>query len=126
MPSRCPEKISGHRSDAIDSYQVTSHEQQKEFSNILAVKPSNITCREVTEFPNSSNNEKVDKEIDENSANGGNINVSPSQVMVKSGDVKQSTVDKSHNIGTLIDNIVNANQKKGKTVIKIEIEISHD
>ena len=119
-------EISGHRSDAIDKYTVTSHEQRKEISNILAVKPNTTTCRELTNFPISSpegninikDNEQVNK--DEHSKE------TPSQVKVKTVQVAKSTVVRSQNVGQLVSDIVNANQNKGKTVIKIEIEITHD
>ena len=119
-------EISGHRSDAIDAYQVTSHEQKKQISHILANKPSTITCQEFDTLPIDVNNDQSVQKDKASPVIGDHVTQNASQVSVKTDEVTRSTVIRSQNIGSMINDIIEKNDKKGKTIIKIEIEITHE
>ena len=105
-------EITGHRSDAVDAYQETSVEQKRLVSNVIAHNPTatvvkessdNSTSRDVIELSNANDKEPCKSAID-------------SAVSVK----------KVNDIGCLVTYLVQSNIKKGKTKIKIEIEITHE
>ena len=100
-------EATGHMSDAVDKYQVTSHAQRKVMSEILAGnqnidKTSDITVDHV----------KVDQKDKEES-------------IEKTEPIEQvhSTPD---SVGQLVTKLIEKNTRKGKTVIKIEIEITNE
>ena len=96
-------EISGHRSDAIDKYCVTSHAQRTEISNILAGNVEPKTDR------NDTNVVEAQSEASEKQECSCGKNV------LKSNDTNQ--------IGEMITKIVNA-KKGSKTVVRIEIEFN--
>ena len=102
-------EATGHRSDAVDKYQVTSHEQLRKMSDILQSKP-NTTSVEVDANSSENNHQK----ITENEV----------KVMVKTGNakVKDGQID-SMNVASIVSNIIDQTKGQGKTTIKIQIEI---
>ena len=105
-------EATGHSSDAVDKYQITSEEQRMLMSGILANRPKescndNLSKKEGGEVESCDNNK------------GGHIE----RTNVK--QVSLSDVQKG-NVGEMINSIIEKNMSKGKTVIKIQIEISHE
>ena len=104
-------EATGHRSDAIDKYQITSDEQREQMSKVIAgtsVKP--CTVSKVTDIENNSENAD-----------------SKCATPAKPCSIKTCTCGSNvSNVGEIIQNIVNVSKQKGKTVIKLEIEISNE
>ena len=99
-------EYSGHRSDALDQYQITSENQKQMISNILAgakQAPSTVTS---TESKATSKTEV--KEPD------GNVNISCG---CKQKNVQISEINQ---VGSLINQLVTA-RGDSKTVVQIEI-----
>ena len=104
-------EATGHRSDAVDSYQITSDEQRQSLSKIIAggasstvsVNPENVVETEP----------QVIKEVNV-------VSDGPSTNKICTCGINDK------NIGDVIGNIVSSVKSKGKTVIKLEIEINHD
>ena len=117
-------EISGHRSDAIDTYQVTSHKQRKEISSILVNKPSNVTAREIV-IGEVKCREKVENVSEEGNAEivTKPLSEESSQITVTEGLKKQQESDQTKSVGEIINSIVEKTKKGGKTKIRIEIEI---
>ena len=99
-------ECTGHASDAIDKYQITSDEQREMLSSIIAHKhETNVT--EIT---------KTDKDTNP-----------PVQVLVTQNDKgctcgNVKTVNKS-NVGDLVSEIIDKVGNGGNHVVKIQIEI---
>ena len=101
-------EATGHTSDAVDKYHVTSHEQHRCMSNILQNGPKS----DIEPERENIGEDKSDKS---------------SSVNVKSDegfDVRQEVT--TENVGLMINRIIASNTDKGKTTIKIQIEISHE
>ena len=104
-------EATGHTSDTVDKYQITSDEQREMMSNIIAgnkepqVKaPSE--CQAVAKtIESTEGSPKCQCQCgkSENIQNIGNLNVS--------------------NISEVIDNVIKKQEKDGKTIIKISIEV---
>ena len=112
-------EMSGHKSDAVDCYAVTSKEQQAEVSKILGSKPCTISAS--TEANDTVKSSEVVNE-QTNQSPGEKV----SEINVKCGGENKSENMNSVNVGKLVSDMIEKNSKKGKTVIKIEIEITHD
>ena len=123
-------EFTSHRSDAVDAYQITSHEQREQMSKIISgvdketeakkqfkivnvdgqmkeIKP----CTKKTTPPTHSDVEIV---MSENSGGKG---------MACSCGKQQVKVSETSQIGDVISQIVNANHRS-KATIKIEIEFN--
>lgn len=97
----------GHKSDAVDQYQVTSDQQRELLSKIIAC-PNEV--KPVTAV--SSDTDSKEKDCVDHG---------------DQGKIKLCTCQgNSGNVGNVVDQIINASKGKGKTTIKFEIEISHE
>ena len=105
-------EVTGHTSDAVDQYQITSVEQRKALSHIIVNKSSN----EVKE---------VESKIGHNDRNGINVEATSEEQCMCNCKKAKTSIDQS-NIGDLISGIVKATNTKGKTVIKMSIEIINE
>ena len=106
-------EVTGHRSDAIDAYQITSAEQKQRVSDVIAHKPSSTCVSDTKEMSEKSKPECID-----------NIRVASTGVTSDVGtEYSKVNVDR---LGNMVNEIVNRNVKKGTTKIKIEIEITHE
>ena len=115
-------EITGHRSDAVDAYQVTSAAQKRKVSDIIARKSSTCTIseRNITEkYVNQDQTEDNVTKVKENETN-------TTLVSVKQRDGSEVTNMKVEDIGCMITSVLKKNVTKGKTKIKIEIEIEHE
>ena len=109
-------EISGHKSDTVDCYAITSDEQKQEISAIIAQKPQGgqvmeQECKEITETEVRSEANDTKQE---------------SFMSVKHEGKALSCALNSSNVGQIIENIIEKTKGKAKTVIKLEIEITHD
>ena len=98
-------EITGHKSDAVDCYAITSDEQKQQISEIIAKEPSI--------------EENVPKSVETSNVK------SPSLCVDHDGEKSNYNLNAS-NVGEMITNILDKTTSKGKTVIKLEIEITHD
>ena len=103
-------EFTGHRSDAVDKYAITSHDQRTEMSNILAgnsksLKSSNMSVPLETVT--------VENVIPKETPSTCSCNCKTNQL--KTGEAKK--------VGDMITEIVTS-RKSSKTVVKIEIEFT--
>ena len=106
-------EATGHTSDAIDKYQITSHEQREMMSNVIAGK--HLTeVREVSQPKSNDETSTVDIEH--------KANVSISQANEPPVTIENSV--KTDQIGSMINNIIKEQKGDGKVVIIIQIEIT--
>ena len=115
-------EITGHRSDAVDCYSVMSDDQKQRIISIIAQKLCTIS-KGFEIITNDIAN------IEENVCKGGEVNVKDrdqGQVTVKSDGVQRNESLKHCDIGSIVNQIIEGAGKNGKTVIKLEIEFSHD
>ena len=102
-------EITGHKSDTLDKYAVTSDAQKTEISRILAGnKKESSNSKSTAETKLDSNDGKIN--LEDNSK----CSCSSSKKVLNSGEIPK--------IGEMIENIVS--KKKGcRTLVKIEIKI---
>ena len=104
-------ECTGHRSDVMDKYQLTSLEQREQLCKILREEQRTSVC-EVMEL----NDDLKEGKSCENNA----------EIEMK-GDVEKETINvQSRDIGKIIEGVVNAMKSKSKTTIKIQIEITSE
>ena len=114
-------EISGHKSDAVDCYAITSKEQRCGLSKIIAEKPN----QEAPGIPSCSQVETCGKNSDQSKEESHDI-VQSKEVSLKGVECNGSEKIKVQDLSTLINQIVEKSDKSGKTRIKIEIEITLD
>ena len=98
-------EVTGHRSNAIEKYQVTSDEQRAQVSKIIAQNPDAVS---------RENNVKSVKED----------NLDDKSVSIGSTNKCKCSVSEG-NVTDIIDRIVKETSKKGKTIIRLEIKIAN-
>ena len=108
-------ECTGHTSDAVDRYFVTSDAQRQKVSEILAADPS-----KESEFIPSSMSKVRGDAIDNPTTSAAKSKESVIQVETS---CKNCNCDQS-NIGSMVDKIINDVSSGGKTSIKIQIEIN--
>ena len=110
VPKKLIIKVTGHRSDAVDVYAETSDEQRKMISNIIDRKESLKPTSTVSTPPPESErkDEKTADAVIKQCTCGGNSDFT------------------AKNIGLVIDNIMSKLDQKGKTTIKLQIEITKE
>ena len=91
-------EITGHHSDALNLYEVTSEQQKKNVSEVLASKPSTVSKANVVE------NEA--KKVEEN--------------VTKLVNPTTSTVEQ---LGRVIDTVMSNKKDDQKVIIRLEIEL---
>ena len=110
-------ECTGHTSDAVDKYFVTSDAQREKVSEILAAEPSTSTGL----IPSSMSKVRGDS-IDVNRTVSNKAK--PSVINVQTTNAQCNC--KTTNIGNIVDRIVNDVSSTGKTTIKIQIEINKE
>ena len=109
MDRKLVKEVTGHRSDAIDCYQITSDEQRQKLSEIIA-------CSNTENVPNKEETltkaTEISKESDLPNKNACTCTCS-----------KHSP--KMNNIAEIISEVVERNLKTGKFIIKVKIEINN-
>ena len=100
-------EFTGHRSDAVDAYQVTSHEQRQSMS-------------EVVQGLDKPNVVKKSEESEQNVA----------KVIETASDMRKCQCNcknvNEHNVAEIVTELLKASKGKGKTTIKIEVEINNE
>ena len=103
-------EVTGHRSDAVDKYAITSDGQREHISNIMYDQPKQNVPQNLSEVkPKTEHNAPSTNVVTSNCTCGG-----------------QSSNFNSKNIGLIIDDIMSKVDQKGKTVIKFQIEITKE
>ena len=109
VPTKIIKECTGHRSDAVNKYQVTSTSQKEAFSKIVSGKhlPSaTVSAPPDTSFVNVTSS----------------ISNTTNDKKVASGDgCKQCG---QNNMGNIVSDILKCVSESGKAKIKIEIEVS--
>ena len=106
-------EFTGHQSDAVDKYQITNDMQRENLSKILR-NDQNIN-------PLCGNDSAVEVKTKETCSKGENSNDKCLSECTCKCNSKNVTVS---NIGDIIEKIVNCKKTEGKTVIKLQIEMS--
>ena len=104
-------ETTGHKSDAIDKYQITSDEQREVMSDIIARPVPNV----VKELPKT---QLVVNQTDKVTSN----------VTITSNGSEQNdkvTIDGS-NVGELVTKIIDQSAKRGKSTVKIKIVVINE
>ena len=106
-------EVTGHRSDAVDCYQITSEEQREHISRVMegsnVVECNDIQSRTETVVPK-------DKETESNACENS----------VKVCDCKGKNEPIGNKVCSIINKIVEENLRTGKTIVKLEIEITNE
>ena len=102
-------ETSGHCSDVVDAYQITSDEQREKMSKIIGNNPAETVSKAQDTEENAGKSADSDESI-------ASHHVCKCQCQVNSS-----------NVGEVVNQIIgNLEQKKGKTTIKLQIEITHE
>ena len=102
-------EATGHRSDALDCYVVTSHEQRQHMSNVIANCNDKSKVETISVPPENAGVEaQSDSTVIKTCSCGGLSNIT------------------TKNLGALVDNVVSKVEQKGVIKIKIEIEITKE
>ena len=118
-------ETTGHTSDAVDKYQITSDEQRQKISNILSQKPvpSKSTEDSLTIVKCNATEPQV---VSGNDTCNANANVTTSKVVNIDENASKCSCATS-NVGNMVDGIIaRATNSGGKTTIKIQIEICNE
>ena len=99
-------EVTGHKSDSVDAYQITGHDQRRMISNVVQGKISHASETEV------KSNESKEHE--------------PNVILESKGSDGLKSVVNSGNLSDFVKELVNASNKKGKTIIRIEIEMNNE
>ena len=105
-------EATGHTSDAVDKYQITSDEQRAMMSRIIAGNQIHVSENCENECP------KADKSVTNT--------VSLDQEGTFSNVAQTSMSVETSSVGGMINEIIEKHTTSGKTVIKINIEITKE
>ena len=103
MDKKIIKETTGHSPNVVDKYASTGMDQRREVSKVIQGK-NDETCQK--------NEAKVGKDAKEKQSERS----VPSKIWCGHGNINQ------HNIVQIIQKIVQANTKKGKTVINLKME----
>ena len=110
--------MSGHKSDAVDCYAITSDEQREKLSRIIA-GTSLIECQNVQNGTiNDRDNEKSSVDVVESDESN--------QQQVKTVESETQNYSETitpNNVGEVVTKIMKCCKGKGKIKIKMELEI---
>ena len=105
-------ETSGHKSDAVDQYQITGHDQRQMISNVLQ---GNSEPKQKSGEIN--NKPLVERQMNENCVI---TEAEPTKSACSCGGVN------STNINEIVMKLLENTSKKGKTVLKFEIEFYNE
>ena len=103
-------EVTGHCSDAVDCYQITSDQQRENISKIIAGEIVENHDVSVDEVPKESLKEARVEKVE---------NLLPA---CHCDCNKKNYI----NVGNVVNELISRNMKTGKTIIKLEIEISNE
>ena len=101
-------EVTGHRSDSVDAYQITSDEQHSTISKIIREKPSATVSKTSDESKNYTMENEA-KMVED-----------PPRKSICQCQVNAS------NVGDVVNKIIGSLKKEGKTTIKLQIKIKHE
>ena len=110
-------EATGHRSDSIDTYQITSDEQRQWLSKIIAKPPSETLSRN----PENCTNSTV-KGSECNETSDSNVTVNGKSVCV----CQCASASNVTNVVKIVSEAIKGCKKNGKTTIKLQIEIINE
>ena len=105
-------EVTGHSSNAVDKYQITSDEQHAMMSRIIAGNQSHVS--------------EVGSKEGSYKENCIATTVTVSDETLKTDVQNDCKVVEGQNIGGMINDIIEKQTKSGKTTIKISIEITKE
>ena len=105
-------ETTGHKSDAVDKYQITSADQRALMSHVMANNPKK-RCETVSVSPSTSEEVVVKKNDVESGENSVKVD--------KTEPVRQQINET--NVAQIVSELLNASKTEGKRTIKIQIEI---
>ena len=111
-------ECTGHRSDAIDKYQITSDAQRQQMSEIMADDTSN----NVKELVVIDNDSKVDDKVVEIVPKVSNVTITRNE----SDAIHANPNLDSNSVDNLVTKLLEGVKKQGKSTIKIQIEIHNE
>ena len=109
-------EVSGHRSDAIYAYEITSDEQRQCISAIIAKDPEKHSVVEEKLVKNCENVVIKEPQFEK---------TEPSESKCGEVHVPNEEINAS-NVGEIVSKILKANTKKGKTVLRLEFEFHNE
>ena len=112
MDRKLVKETTGHASDAVDAYQITSDRQRESLSKIIAADPCKVNEKVV------NTEEKLSEDL---KLEGRNACVTLENSGRKLITDKKVNVD---NVVEIIQNVIDTTKNAGKTVIRLEIEIN--
>ena len=102
-------EATGHRSDTLDCYALTSHEQRQHISNVIANGNAKSKVETISvPLENAGVEAQSDSTVIKTCSCGGLSNIT------------------TKNLGALVDNVVSKVEQKGVIKIKMEIEITKE
>ena len=104
-------EFTGHRSDAVDSYQVTSFEQRQMLSKVVQGVHNNSTLCKTKECE-CKNSEKL-------------VKVDECKEKVTSENLEKVEVTPG-NVAAIVTELLKSTKNNKKTVIRIEVEVHND
>ena len=110
-------ETTGHSSDAVDAYQITSDEQRQQISNILSQKPTPRPDAHPTDIVTGN---AIQPKVQ---ISNSEIGSQSKQSTVNIDEAKSKCSCASSNVGNMVEKIISDVQSSGKTTIKIQIEI---
>ena len=119
-------ECTGHRSDAVDQYQITSEEQKETVNKIPASKPINVQSQSGSEIKKVAGNAIDPCVVSESNSKVGNVSRDVDSEVQFENDPKSPCTCKHSEMSGVLERLINAVKQKGKGKIKIEIEISKD
>ena len=104
-------EVTGHRSDAVDNYSETSEQQREMISNILNNNPKKEATSTIS-VPTPQVSDSLSRTSNEN--------------VIRTCTCGGVSDLNSKNLGLVVDNILSKIDQKGKTTIKLQIEITKE
>ena len=119
-------ECTGHRSDVVDQYQITSEAQKEMVSKILASKPSPIQTQSTSEIRQVAGNAIDPRVVCHSESKECDVDVEKKIASTSDKKVRDTCTCKHSEMSGVLECLISAVKQKGKGKIKIEIEISKD
>ena len=114
-------ETTGHSSDAVDAYQITSDEQKEQISNILSQRPSKASA--TNSVPPTVTGTVTDPNLSAQSVGNVEKSTSANPTVINVDEAKSKCTCASDNVGSRIDSLIANVSSSGKTTVKIQIKI---
>ena len=123
IPKKVMKECTGHVSDAIDKYMVTSDSEREKIFDVLSADPINVLANVQKSVVDMR--EKIDRPIvlEPSAITFRNVTENQPTNVVNVDEAKSKCSCASEKVGSMIDKIISDVSSAGKTSIKIQIEI---